>query len=137
MILSLEQQVAPLDLCQRLKELGAPQETLMRWYIDPDYPGDDIAAVALSMGAVSSDCAAFTVAELTTMVWTSVHNRLVISVGPASFPEFTEWHVAYWMTHPSDTDIIRFVDDRLVVALARVVIALAERGVVKWPEVKS
>jgi hypothetical protein len=82
MILPLEQQVAPLDLCRRLKELGAPQDSEFMWYAGKvttwwarEFARDlltaeqvsvayDPEAVARYRAAQDTVCAAYTVAEL-------------------------------------------------------------------------
>jgi hypothetical protein len=63
MILPLESQVAPLALCRKLKELGAPQESLHQWY-------EGISGTMFVSNERDSYarwpqlCAAYTVAEL-------------------------------------------------------------------------
>lgn len=51
MILPLEQQVAPLELCQRLRELGAPQETAGLWTQHDETPFDRVDASDDLLGA--------------------------------------------------------------------------------------
>lgn len=92
MILLLQQQCAPLVLCRRLKELGAPQDSLHAWIwgafktvlstdsadgaysqitdMPDDYKGERVAIMDSYMRDDGHDgyCAAYTVAELGAML---------------------------------------------------------------------
>ena len=110
MILPLDQQVAPLELCRRLKELGAPQESAFAWHRSSAFteaplwrPLREAEARTLPQTDRVPDCAAYTVAELLALL-------------PASET----------FRHPCGH---RFAGEAARVAAA-LLVALAERGVV-------
>lgn len=131
MILPLVDQVAPLALCQRLKELGAPQETLCFWSTLPNsgkwkvwLHGDPAGAYHSGEGEPGevrrrTDVAAYTVAELGAMLPNEVNYSRMDQ----------RWSCAYIGGHAFDFPRGGETESESRAAL---LIALIERGVVKF-----
>lgn len=64
--MTLQQQVVSLELAQKLKELGVPQESYFDWYLMPssNYPTNLSCSAKLMRKRCNDFCSAFTVAEL-------------------------------------------------------------------------
>ena len=132
MILPLEQQVAPLALCRRLKELGAPQETHFRWTRSEAGPRDVVLDTYTAVKfSVRTHCAAYTVAELGAML----PGGFTIDRDPYSEARFG--HVVW--TARFDRNGQALIEDGQTEAEARaaLLIALAECGVATWPAPKA
>jgi len=130
----LEKQVASLELCKRLKELGASQETLFRWVMwnspepcvwgpDPPFiPTHENVSLETVDGIWSKGIAAYTVAEL----------GILLPVGCVSDKREAGWAV------DQDNDVLRHIRDPITMcreneadSRAELLIALIERGVLE------
>ena len=134
MIIPLEQQVCPLGLARKLKELGAPQETYFAWAFFPDDPelpllfeGGYECFPPLSYN--EERCAAYTVGELGVLMPDGEITRKEL-VGD-------EYRVGYhWRVGVGYESPRSYWDSATTEAEARslLLIALVERGVVKFGE---
>ena len=139
--MKLEYQVASLELCKRLKELGVRRESAFYWCCAEQ---KDNRWVLLGSGREyyekggswsvddffpESRCAAFNVAELGEML----PHHIGYELGPDFYCEKVAigWKVYYWSIAKSKWDGVEFLADTEANARAKMLIYLIEQGIVK------
>jgi hypothetical protein len=133
--MKLEQQVCSLELAKRLKELGAKQESIIRWRQFKgwgEHPEEwqlrHYSDFSEHDSDSEEDCAAFTVAELGEMLPTGVPNEGVLNI----WKDFEGLWRVHYCDEPRE---FRAPKNTEANARARMIIYLLENKLLKLQEV--
>lgn len=135
----LEDQVTSLELAKRLKELGVLQGGAFDYYENTFHPEHPFIVLRPTVNMMENPtswiCSAFTVAELGEMLPREAHGfDLVIRPADGSTP--LKWHIGYVEPDHEGYEyrFERQASDKLVDAMARMLIHLIEQGILKPEE---